>query len=361
MFDALKERFWVIAETRGFNRMFSGFRPREGWFILCGHGVCDGPLAMQTPDDRYIQVEAFRAEMEHLIGLGFRFVTLTEGIRLMREGGSLDNLVTMTFDDGMQSVIDLAYPVMASLGVKGCMYVVANIVGTSRLLWTDMVIAVCWHRQGRLVLNFPQRQISFPRDGEGNPGKISLDVIRAFRTLRDDVRRQYFEQIERMFEDIPAGFVPREYMSVTWAQLRALDPGILEVGNHTLSHPKLVNVDRATMQTEIAEARRRIEDEVGRRVDHFCYPGGAYNDDVVECVRSAGHSSATTGVYGSNTRGTPPFKLRRIVLPPTLVRFKSRLSGFERFVRAATNPRKVLWILVLLLGYQADLIATVAG
>ena len=357
MFSSLKEGFWVAAETRGINRFLSGIRSRKGWLILAGHGVCDGPLAMNTPDDRYIQVATFRAEMEHLLALGYTFVTLTEGTRRMREGEPLDNLVTMTFDDGMHSVVELAYPVMAALGAKGCMFVVPGIVGTSKLLWTDMIIAVCWHRQGGLSLDFPQGRMTFPRELKGDPGKMSLAVVHAFRTLPEDARQKAFEQIERMYEEIPEGFVPKEYRQVTWDELRSLDPSILEVGNHTLSHPKLVNVDRTRLQAEISEGRRRIAVELGQSVDHFCYPGGSYNSAVVECVRSAGHTCATTSLYGRNTRSTSPFELRRIGLSPTLPRFKSRMSGFERIVRVAMRPRKLFWILILALGSQVDIIA----
>jgi|GEM_PF-2744230 len=361
MLNGLKEKFWRVAETRGINRAITEFRPEKGWLILCGHGICDGPLAMNTPDDRYIQVATFKAEMEHLLSLGYRFVTLTEGIRRMREGESLDNLVTMTFDDGMHSVVEFAYPVMVALGVKGCMYVVPGIVGTSRILWTDMIIAVCWHRQGEFALHFPQGRISYAGESNRDPGKTSLEVIHTFRTLPEEVRKKCFEQIERMYEEIPEGFVPREYLPVTWDELRSLDPGILEVGNHTLSHPKLVNVDGPTMQSEITEARRMIADELGTPVDHFCYPGGSYDLDVVECVRSAGHASATTGFFGRNTRETSAFELRRVVISPTLARFQSRMSGFERLVRTLMKPGRLLRIVLIVLGAQAGILAASAA
>jgi peptidoglycan/xylan/chitin deacetylase (PgdA/CDA1 family) len=261
----------------------------------------------------------------------------------------------------MHSVVEFAYPVMVALGVKGCMYVVPGIVGTSRPLWTDMIIAVCWHRQGGFALDFPQGRISYAGELNGNPGKTSLAVIQTFRKLPEEVRRKSFEQIERMYEDIPEGFVPREYMPVTWDELRSLDPGILEVGNHTLSHPKLVNVDHATMQAEISGARRMIADELGTPVDHFCYPGGSYDREVVECVRSAGHASATTGVFGRNTRETPALELRRVVISPTLARFQSRMSGFERLVRTAMKPGRLFWTFLIVLGLQAEILAACAA
>jgi peptidoglycan/xylan/chitin deacetylase (PgdA/CDA1 family) len=339
-----KERVWVAADTLYLNRLLTFVPRQDGWSILCAHGISDGPTRMPSHDDRFVEVATFRKEMKHLLSLGYEFITLTEGIRRLDAGASLRKTVTVTFDDGLRTVIDLAYPVMQELGVKGCIYVVTDIVGTKQLLWTDIVTVVCWHRIGQepLRLDFPGGTESFSVADERAVLHSSKAIIGKLRAIPDDARRRVFERLEGAVKEVPESFIPAEYRQTSWEQLRGLDPAVLETGSHTVSHPKLAALDPQNLRNEIFDAKARIERELGRPADHFCYPGGVYSPAIVECVRASGHRSATTTEYGRNGTGTPRLELRRFILEPSLPRFKSRMSGLERIVDMARRPRKFL-------------------
>jgi peptidoglycan/xylan/chitin deacetylase (PgdA/CDA1 family) len=338
-----KERIWVAADTIFLNRLLTLIPRQNGWSILCAHGISDGPTHMPSHDDRFVEVATFREEMKHLLSLGHEFITLTEGIRRMEAGSSLRKTVTVTFDDGLRTVIDLAYPVMRELGVRGCIYVVTDIVGTKQLLWTDLVTIVCWHRKGKepIVLEFPDRTETFSVADERAVLQSSKTIIGMLRAVPDDVRRRVSRKLDSAFEEVPESFVPAEYRQTSWEQLKGVDPAVLEIGSHTVSHPKLAALDAQNLRNEIFDAKGRIERELGRPADHFCYPGGVYSPTIVECVRASGHRSATTTEYGRNGVGTPSLELRRFILEPSLPRFKSRMSGLERIVDMARRPRKL--------------------
>lgn len=67
-----------------------------------------------------------------------------------------------------------------------------------------------------------------------------------------------------------------------------------EIGAHTLTHPDLTQLSRTQLIEEIAGSKRWLEDIIGKEVTMFCYPGGKYNDAVVQVVRESGFRGART-------------------------------------------------------------------
>src|SRR6185369_6985958 len=128
------------------------FQRDSGWSIIWGHGICPREFELNRHDPRHVPVEVFRQQMKYLLSRGYTFVTMTEGIQRLRSGQSLKKLVTLTFDDGFRNVVELAYPVMQELQLKGCLYVITDYANTNRLLWTDMVDVLCWYHKGKKPL-----------------------------------------------------------------------------------------------------------------------------------------------------------------------------------------------------------------
>lgn len=77
-------------------------------------------------------------------------------------------------------------------------------------------------------------------------------------------------------------------------QIRQLDQ-VFEIGGHTLTHRYLNSkVDSETVKCEIFEGKRILEESIGHGITGFCYPGGKYNDYVVQTVKDAGFEYART-------------------------------------------------------------------
>jgi peptidoglycan/xylan/chitin deacetylase (PgdA/CDA1 family) len=75
-----------------------------------------------------------------------------------------------------------------------------------------------------------------------------------------------------------------------------------EVGNHTMSHPRLDSINRRAIAREIGRANEAIERVLGELPTAFRPPGFHYNVPVLEVARKAGFdrvvlASATTDDY----------------------------------------------------------------
>ena len=88
----------------------------------------------------------------------------------------------------------------------------------------------------------------------------------------------------------------------------------MEVGSHSLSHPRLHELPVDVARSEIAESREALRTMLGVPVEHFAYPFGHFTADVVELVRRAGYASAVTVLPGVARASDDRLRLPRILV-----------------------------------------------
>lgn len=96
-----------------------------------------------------------------------------------------------------------------------------------------------------------------------------------------------------------------------WAELRTLQAAGLDIGSHTVSHPRLATLAAADCLAELTRSRAILEDGLSRRVSHLAYPFGSHDDAVVARAAEAGYASACTTLEG-RSRDEPLLRLRRV-------------------------------------------------
>src|SRR5215212_6729519 len=63
----------------------------------------------------------------------------------------------------------------------------------------------------------------------------------------------------------------------------------MEVGSHTVTHPRLPSLDPETLVHEVRDSRRVLSEIGGAPVEGFCYPYGDLSGPAVRAARSAGY------------------------------------------------------------------------
>lgn len=95
-------------------------------------------------------------------------------------------------------------------------------------------------------------------------------------------------------------------------ELRALADAGIDIGSHTMTHCFLGGAEQATVKSEVADSKARIEDVIGRPVRHFAYPYGSISAGALAAVKEAGYQAGCSSIQGKNLAGTDRFRLRRI-------------------------------------------------
>lgn len=89
-----------------------------------------------------------------------------------------------------------------------------------------------------------------------------------------------------------------------WHQLREMEAaGVMDIQNHTISHPFLTRCDRSEVVRQLAICNEAIARHMnGKLSRHHTYPAGANNEGVRKIVREQGFRTATTIRPGPVTR-----------------------------------------------------------
>lgn len=105
----------------------SSLRARRS-VILCYHGV--GPTTTRIdPGFLRVRPDAFRAQLELLLGAEFEFVTVADFVARCDGEEPPAGLAAVSFDDGMDDNHDVVLPILAELRLPATVYVVTGLVG----------------------------------------------------------------------------------------------------------------------------------------------------------------------------------------------------------------------------------------
>lgn len=115
--------------------------------------------------------------------------------------------------------------------------------------------------------------------------KIALTIDAAWE---DDKTAFILDTLKK--HDIKATF----FLCGVWVeaypdQVKAIAAGGHEIGNHSLTHPHMNQLDAAGVQKEIQDLDKQIETLTGKRCTLFRAPFGEYNDTVIKAVREIGY------------------------------------------------------------------------
>lgn len=219
--------------------------------------------------------------------------------------------LAVTFDDGLRNNVEVAYPVLRALGVPATFFVCPGLVERRAWLWNQEA------RQRLLRMDAKARH-DLALEVECGPEVESI-IYRMKRLPVAD--RAHVEALVRAatprFEPTQA---ERHELDVAgWSELRALDPAIVTIGSHTLTHPILPSLSPAEIEAEIAGSRRVLEARLGRAVELFAYPNGDADAATVACVRR-NYLAAVTVEEGWMTYATDRHLLPRINVPNSRLR-----------------------------------------
>ena len=67
-----------------------------------------------------------------------------------------------------------------------------------------------------------------------------------------------------------------------------------ESGAHTMTHPILTKISEREAFKEIIESKKYLENLTKKKIECFCYTGGAYNNKIKELVKRTGFIGART-------------------------------------------------------------------
>lgn len=102
---------------------------------------------------------------------------------------------------------------------------------------------------------------------------------------------------------------------LSFEQVREMSQDSLcTISAHTLSHPRLSTLPYNEQKKEITESIRQLEQITGKRIEHFAYPHGDFNDDTLVILKELGIKTAVKVNGGFVRRGQNILQIPRIII-----------------------------------------------
>jgi peptidoglycan/xylan/chitin deacetylase (PgdA/CDA1 family) len=235
------------------------------------------------------------------IGRRYEFVSLDD---LTRPGNRRRAIAAVTFDDGYEDVYHNAVPLLIRKGIPAAIFVVTDLVGTTRLHAHDLL----YSSLSRLIPQWsaPRSMLLTRLLDAGIDEDICMAIVRnppaplpVTRALLTSLSR---EQVDRVLEllqseanvDNRQAQRRRAIRSLTWDMVLSMHRAGFTIGSHTCTHALLTNETRDRVQDEVTASRHALEDRLQSPVSHFAYPDGRFNSSSLAAVDHAGYQFAYT-------------------------------------------------------------------
>lgn len=122
-----------------------------------------------------------------------------------------------------------------------------------------------------------------------------------------------------------------------WRELREMsDSGIFTIGSHTMAHYWLPSLGTKKLEYELVSSKKILEERLGKKVDLFCYPLGAFDQRARDAVIRAGYRSAVATNPGKSYPSNDRYAIKRVRISNTsdnLFVFWIESSGFYTWVK----------------------------
>ncbi len=200
-------------------------------------------------------------------------VSIDEAHRRLTDGVSERRFVVLTFDDGYRDTLENAWPILERHEAPFTIYAVSDFAeGIGLLWWEALEQAIRQSATIEVELDQPHRFDCTTAQGK------SEAFCTIYRWLRE---RKRDAELRRVVGEIAAQAgvdtaAQCRAECLDWNALAGLaEQPLVTIGAHSVSHPFLAKIDAEAVRSEMVESRRRIEERLGIRPEHFAYPVGA--------------------------------------------------------------------------------------
>jgi peptidoglycan/xylan/chitin deacetylase (PgdA/CDA1 family) len=223
------------------------------------------------------------------IGRRFCFVSLDElGSRLEAGSGLSEPIAAITFDDGYRDFYFHALPLLKRKGIPAALFVVTDLLGTTRLQTHDQLYLLLTRRFGP-QLNAADLDGLLQRLGISYANLTAATPFQATRLLLEALPQADMRRVLALLESeisISEDSL-RPLYSLTWEMLEAIRRAGITVGSHTRTHVLMTNESGHKVIDEVTGSREELEARLGGPVQHFAYPSGQFDTASVNAVAAA--------------------------------------------------------------------------
>jgi peptidoglycan/xylan/chitin deacetylase (PgdA/CDA1 family) len=208
--------------------------------------------------------------------------------------------VALTFDDGFRNNVEVVAPILRKHHVPALFFVPSRHAAPGKYLWFSYLRAVEEHFPAS---GFSFRGMFFDMSSAGRPGSIRRlrEILLGLQPHPAAMYDAIENELPRLEEFVPTRELMDWFCGMTTDQIAELatDP-LFTLGSHTADHPLLTRCPPQEAIRQVQENKAWLEQVTQRPCSTIAYPGGDYNNEILDACRELGFERgyATTPASG---------------------------------------------------------------
>jgi peptidoglycan/xylan/chitin deacetylase (PgdA/CDA1 family) len=287
---------------------------RHQALILTYHSIVPEPLPF--PVGQHLAVAAFEKQMA-LLAEHFHCVSLSALVNNIEQGRIKPYTVALTFDDGFYNNFSVACPILHRYRLPAAFFLTAGYIGTDKLLWPE-TLACALAATEMHEISIGDRRFRLSSAAEKSAAYQALT-----RDFKGCAPQEAAERVERILRetnlapnDLQASLLYKQFRMLGWNEVEQMAASdLVEIGSHTLLHPRLSRISHDDARAEIINSKHLLEQHVGP-VRFFAYPYGGrpgdFNEEHRAMATDAGYEAIFTAIHGTVTPDSDRYDLPRV-------------------------------------------------
>jgi len=234
--------------------------------------------------------------------------------------------IVLTFDDGYKNNLQVLLPIMIKHNLPFTVFISTNHISTGKLFPTS-ILRLLIYGSSLNVINIPSIQKSFNINTDEEKRHTSIEISILLKTLSN-------EEVNKICQEMIQNISKEEYIELknkykslqplNWNEVKELVKHGVTIGSHCMDHICCHdNQSKETIQFQISESKKIIEEKLDIKCDYFAYPNGNYTSFSDTCVEEANYKlgfSTKRNLLSLNPKSTA--SLPRISAPYDINTFK---------------------------------------
>ena len=257
----------------------------------------------------------------------FQFISLDEAVSMISgEIPVRPYCAVLTFDDGYRNNYLAALPVLQQYSIPATFFLPTGHITNKKPFWFDTLDYFLQKgKLGSFTLSIAEDDVCF---ATGNRDKVKdqyrrflYQYNRQFYANDSHFQKKIYAQIDsagKISGDNVETLLKRDPRTalMSWDEVgECVQTSDITMGSHSVDHLRLASLDEEHIRQQLVDSKNDIEQHIGRKCRHLCYPNGSYDERVINIGEECGYKAAVTTVSGLNTVGDDVFGLCRIGLP----------------------------------------------
>jgi peptidoglycan/xylan/chitin deacetylase (PgdA/CDA1 family) len=281
---------WQMGIDNLFKPLYSGIGS-----ILMFHRVM--PHQRRTRIHNHLSLEISPDHLDSIIRYfkknRYHFTSLDELKEWASTGRcSFQKFVIFTFDDGYIDNLKYAYPIFKKWNIPFTIYVTTAFPNNTSLLWWYILEDIIAKNE---TVRFPIAKVNLTYSCNNilNKEKTYTQIRKTIMSYNEEERDKHVKEFALANKYSFGKF--EERMTLNWDEIEQLanDP-LVTIGAHTLNHYNLCSISFDDAKREIKDSKSQIEAHINKVVNHFSYPLGKFNDQIVSFTEEHFQTATTT-------------------------------------------------------------------